>query len=87
MEPNLPDAPPALRALLGQLPAAGLLVTQHMTNPQPNEWFAGDMGPYATAEDALCAGIRWLRGLYEDAAAARDAAEAELVRRSEQGVN
>lgn len=87
---NIPDAPPALRALLEQLPAAtgGFVVSQHMNDPHPDEWFAGwnggDVGPYASAEDALAAGIKWLYGLYADAAAARDAAEAELGRLQEQ---
>ena len=87
---NIPDAPPALRALLEQLPEAtgGFVVSQHHHDPRPDEWFAGwdggDVGPYPTAGDARAAGIKWLYGLYSDAAAARDAAEAELGRLQEQ---
>jgi hypothetical protein len=68
---NTPDAPPALRSLLQRLAAqpAGLVVSQHHTDPQPGEWYAGtmigelgggDLGPYPSAEDALVAGVAWL---------------------------
>ena len=71
---NIPDAPPALRGILQALGESnGLVITQHETDPQPDEWYAGifadglggaDLGPYETAEEALIKGIQWLYGLY-----------------------
>jgi hypothetical protein len=88
-EMNIPDAPPALRALLEQLPhsTGGFVVSQHLYTPRPDEWYAGwnggDVGPFPTAEEAIAGGIRWLHGLYSDASAARDAAWDELKRRQD----
>ena len=62
-------APLYLRDLLGTIASAGLVVSQHQTDARPNEWYvsmphdgldAGDLGPFATAELALLAGIAWL---------------------------
>lgn len=74
---NIPDAPPALRAILQALPkdGSGLVVTQNEYNPQPDEWFVGiereglgggDLGPYESAEEALIAGVQWLYDLYRE---------------------
>lgn len=77
-QPHIPDAPEHLRALLYRLPreTGGFLVTQHYHDPHPGEWFAGwnagEIGPYASAEEALIAGIKWLYGLYKQADAERD---------------
>ena len=80
---NIPDAPPELRQLLQRLAKdTGFEVSQHNDTPYPDEWFAGlgggDAGPYRTAEDAIVGGVRWLRGLYEEAAREREEAQAEL---------
>jgi hypothetical protein len=74
-EPNIPDAPPALRFILRALlqDGSGLMISQHQADPKPVEWFAGiiqdgegghDLGPYETAEKALIAGVHWLYDLY-----------------------
>ena len=71
---NIKDAPPALRGILQALgDSNGLVISQHATDPQPDEWYAGmvadglgggDLGPFETAEQALIEGIHWLYGLY-----------------------
>ena len=74
---NIPDAPPALRSILQALDENnGLIISQHETDPEPHEWYAGifadglgggDLGPFKTAEEALIEGIKWLHGLYQAA--------------------
>lgn len=84
--PNIPDAPPALRALLEALPegTGGFLVTQHQDIPRPGEWFAGwnggDVGPYATAEAAIAGGIRWMFRRWQEAETRARAAEDDAER-------
>ena len=80
---NIPDAPPALAPLLRRLLAeADTGITQHANDPHPDEWHAGrgdagDLGPYASADDAIVGLLRHLwRGL-DEVRAERDAAEAE----------
>ena len=74
---NIRDAPPALRGILLALgDSNGLIITQHQTDPQPGEWYAGieadglgggDLGPFETAEEALIKGIQWIYDLYKAA--------------------
>lgn len=75
---NIPNAPPELRELLQRLHENGSLkVSQHNWDPRPDEWFGGDWGPYPTAQEALVNGVRWLRGLYDDADTERNELIAE----------
>lgn len=64
---HIPDAPLPVRGLLRSLHEAGLTISQHIHTPHPQEWFAGDAGPYESWEAAMIGGVRWLRGLYESA--------------------
>lgn len=65
-EQNLLHAPFHLKALLIRLHnETDLNISQHLTEPKSNEWFAGwliagDVGPYPTAEDALVSGVGFL---------------------------
>jgi len=80
---NIPDAPPALAALLYRLLAeADTGISQHHYHPRPDAWYVGrgeggDYGPYQSAEDALVRMLRHLWERYDETRAERDAAEAE----------
>ena len=89
---NIPDAPPALAPLLRRLLAeAQVEVTQHEYRPSVDAWYAGlvlpgpgggllgggDLGPFASAEDAIVRLVGWLSERYDETRAECDAAEAE----------
>lgn len=71
---NIPDCAPPLREILIRLLAeADLTISQHDLTPDPAEWYGGDWGPYTSAEEALVQGVKWLRGLYDQADQERNA--------------
>ena len=84
-EINIPHAPTHLKKLLQELPTqtGGFVVSQHFHYPEADEWYAGwesgDCGPYKSAEEAICGGIRWLHRIYEEAATERDDYLKELL--------
>jgi len=89
---NIPDAPPALAPLLRRLLVeAHVEVTQHHYHPHPDAWYVGlvlpgpgggvigggDLGPFASAEDAIVRLVAWLVARHDEARAELAAAEAE----------
>lgn len=72
--------------LLARLRAAGLPIQRHRSETTVG-WFVGkgsDVGPYATAEEALVAGVHRLRQLYEAAVRQCEETEAEVERLTQQ---
>ena len=93
---HIPDCPPALAPLLRRLYAeAETEISQHLHTPAPDAWYAGrvlggtlgggDIGPYASAEDALVALVRHVWGRCDQAEAEARALRAELARARQPG--